>query len=104
MIYLMKCNVCDKEMDIGCPIELFDDIIAPGISCKDAIEQDGCKGKLKQVIVPSRVFARSPFPHSGNEIALPTNHFEDIRFTDKVHAREYLGERGLMSKWIENDM
>ena len=100
MIYLMRCDTCKRYLDIGCPINQHEDIIKPGIACGQK-----CLGILRQVITPPRlVFGREPFPHSGNEVALPTNHFEDIRFQDKIHAREYLGERGLMSKWIENDM
>jgi len=104
MLYDMKCDICKRVMEVGCPITLFDDIIRPGISCVDAHE-DGCKGRLKQIILPPRaIINRSPFPHSGNEVQLPTKHHEDIRFDDKIHAREYLAENGLTSKWIENDM
>lgn len=100
MIYLMRCDTCKMEMDIGCPINQHSDIIVPGIACGQE-----CYGTLRQVITPPKlVFGKEPFPHSNNEIALPTPHGEDIRFQDKIHAREYLGERGLTSKWIENDM
>jgi len=86
-------------MDIGCPADQWEYVIKPGMP------HDDCLGMLAQVITPPRaIFGREPFPHSGNEVALPTAHHEDIRFQDKVHAKEYLGERGLMSKWIENDM
>jgi hypothetical protein len=50
------------------------------------------------------MFMKESFPATGNEVSLPTPHGEDIKFQDKIHAREYLNEHGLMSKWIENDM
>ena len=101
MIYSMRCNTCKRNLDIGCPITQWEDIIQPGIVCG----MKTCSGTLVQVITPPRiVFGRDPFPHSGNEVALPTKDHEDIRFQDKIHAREYLAENGLTSKWIENDM
>jgi len=104
MLYDMRCDVCKRELEIGCPISLHDDIVKPGIKCRDAME-DGCLGTMKQVFkAPSMVINKEPFPATGNEMHLPTNHHEDVKFTDKVHAKDWLGERGLMSKWIENDM
>ena len=97
MLYLMRCD-CGVELDIGCPANQYDDIIKPGI------DHVGCHGILRHVITPSTVFSRGPFPATGNEIQLPTPHFEDKKFMDKIHAREWLGERGLTSKWIEDDM
>ena len=99
MLYLMRCDTCKKELTIGCPAEQWDDIIKPGMP------HDDCYGMLAQVITPPRiVFGRDPFPRTGAEVQLPTPHHEDIRFQDKIHAREYLAENGLTSKWIENDM
>lgn len=101
MIYLMRCDSCKKELDIGCPITQWEDIIRPGIACGTP----GCFGMLAQVITPPRiVFGREPFPRTGAEVQLPTPDHVDIRFDDKIHAREYLAENGLTSKWIENDM
>ena len=100
MLYTMRCDFCKRELEIGCPISQHEDIIAPGIECGKK-----CPGTLKQVIkAPRHIFSKEPFPSTGNEVALPTAHGEDIKFTDKQHARDYLGERGLTSKWIENDM
>lgn len=100
MLYDMRCDTCKRELEIGCPINQHEDIIKPGIVCGE-----DCNGILHQVFrPPSMIIRRSPFPATGNEVALPTNHGEDIRFQDKSHARDWLGERGLMSKWIENDM
>ncbi len=96
----MRCDTCRRELVIGCPISQHGDIIAPGILC-----ENGCSGRLKQIIkVPSMFIKKEPFPATGNEIQLPTPHGEDKEFTDKIHAREWLGERGLTSKWIEDDM
>jgi len=80
MIYLMKCDYCERELDIGCPAHSWEDIIKPGINCGE-----DCFGKLRQIITPPKlVFGRDPFPHSGNELQLPTPHGVDIRFQDKV--------------------
>jgi len=96
----MRCDVCERELEIGCPISLHDDIIKPGIPCGD-----DCYGILRQVFKPSSmIIERSPFPATGNEVQLPTPHHVDMKFQDKIHARDWLGERGLTSKWIENDM
>lgn len=101
MLYEMKCDVCERVLDLGCPITLHSDIIKPGVAC----EQNGCKGTLRQVITPPKqIKVKGSFPAEGNEVALPTPHGQDIKFKDKVHAREYLGEHGLTSKWIEDDM
>ena len=103
MRYLMRCTVCYRESVIGIPIDQHEYVIKPGWSC--TTDENSCAGRMKQVIeAPNMIINRSPFPHSGNEIALPTQHHEDIKFKDKVHAREYLAENGLTSKWIENDM
>lgn len=100
MLYDMRCDTCKRELEIGCPLNQHDDIIKPGIACGD-----GCDGILHQVLKgPSLIIKKSPFPSTGNEVQLPTEHGEDVRFQDKSHARDWLGERGLTSKWIENDM
>jgi hypothetical protein len=100
MLYDMRCDVCEKELTIGCPISQHEDIISPGILCGNK-----CPGTMKQVFkAPSMVISKEPFPATGNEIQLPTPHGVDKKFTDKVHASEWLGERGLISKWIEDDM
>jgi len=100
MLYDMRCDVCKVEIEIGCPISLHDDIIKPGIECGES-----CYGTLRQILKPSSlIIERSPFPATGNEVQLPTPHNVDKKFQDKSHARDWLGERGLMSKWIENDM
>ncbi len=99
MLYDMRCNLCKKELSIGCTMDQWESIIKPGMP------HDGCYGILKQIIKgPSMIINRSPFPATGNEVQLPTEQFEDVKFTDKYHATEWLGERGLTSKWIENDM
>jgi hypothetical protein len=101
MLYQMKCDICKRELEIGCPITQHSDIITPGIRCR----KNNCAGILRQVITPAGpVFVKGGFPATGNEVALPTNHGEDIKFKDKHHARDYLEDHGLMSKWIENDM
>jgi len=103
MKYQMRCTVCKRELEIGCPIDQHDNFIKPGIPCTDTLE--GCFGVLHQVFTPAKMFInRSPFPGQGNEVQLPTKHGEDVKFRDKSEAREWLGERGLTSKWIENDM
>ena len=100
----MRCNVCKRVIDIGCPITQHEDIIKPGIPCSDPILSQ-CSGTLKQILVAPRVvFAKEGFPATGNEIQLPTEHGVDIKFQDKYHAQDYLEEHGLISKWIENDM
>jgi len=114
MIYLMKCDKCDKTLEIGCPMNRHDDIIKPGIGCQDELNyingcgsqsKRTCTGILRQVIVPPRhMFVRGSFPATGNEVQLPTEHGVDIKFQDKYHARDYLEDHGLVSKWIENDM
>lgn len=104
MLYPMKCDTCHKVLDIGCPMESHTAVIKPGIKCNDQIK-DGCNGTLVQIIMaPCTIINRSPFPGTGNEVQLPTNHGEDMTFRDKSEAKDWLGERGLMSKWIENDM
>ena len=104
MIYLMRCDTCKKTLEIGCPAEMHEDFIKPGIKCNDGIES-GCNGFMKQVILaPHTIINRSPFPGTGNEVQLPTPHGEDMHFRDKSEATDWLGERGLTSKWIENDM
>lgn len=101
MLYEMRCDECGRELEIGCPINQHDDMIRPGILC----ENDNCIGTLRQILKgSSMIINRSPFPSTGNEVQLPTEHGEDVKFQDKNHARDWLGERGLMSKWIENDM
>ena len=96
----MRCNVCMKVLEIGCPINQHNDIIVPGIKC-----EGHCQGTLKQIIVtPGMIIRRSAFPGVGNEVQLPTPHGVDMKFRDKSEARDWLGERGLTSKWIENDM
>lgn len=105
-MYTMRCDVCKRIVEIGVPITYHDMIIKPGIPC-DAQEGNriACVGTLRQVIVPPRhMFMKGSFPATGNEVSLPTAHGEDIKFKDKIHAREYLAEHGLTSKWIENDM
>ncbi len=100
-LYDMKCDKCERMLEIGCPIDQHEDIIKPGIKC----ELDNCSGILHQVFrPPSQIIRRSPFPATGNEVQLPTPDGVDVRFQDKIHARDYLEERGLQSKWIENDM
>lgn len=100
MLYDMRCDECNRELEIGCPINEHLDIIVPGITCGKM-----CPGTMYQVIKsPSMIINREAFPATGNEVQLPTPHGEDKKFTDKIHAREWLGERGLTSKWIENDM
>lgn len=95
----MRCDVCKRTLEIGCPISMHEETVAPGIECGT------CPGTLRQIIVsPRSVFVKEGFPATGNEIQLPTEHGVDIKFQDKYHARDYLEERGLMSKWIENDM
>lgn len=104
MIYIMRCDVCKRTLEIGVPITQHENIIKPGIKCNDGIES-GCVGTMRQIIVPaSTIIHRSPFPGTGNEVQLPTNHGDDKKFRDKSEARDWLGERGLTSKWIENDM
>ena len=104
MLYTMRCDVCRRILNIGVPILQHESIIKPGIRCDDNIEF-GCVGILRQIITPPAIIInRSPFPGSGNEVQLPTNHGEDMNFRDKSEARDWLGERGLTSKWIENDM
>ena len=103
MKYDMRCDVCERVLEIGCPINQHNDVIKPGIACNEDVLI--CHGTLRQVILPPRMFInRSPFPGSGNEIQLPTKNGEDVKFRDKNEARDWLGERGLTSKWIENDM
>ena len=110
MLYEMRCDVCKRELEIGCSINMHDDIIKPGILCTkwDKLwppRSGYCKGTLRQVFKPSSmIIERSPFPATGNEVQLPTPHHVDMKFQDKIHARDWLGERGLTSKWIENDM
>ena len=106
MLYDMRCDVCKRELEIGCPISQHEDIIKPGIPCEHGNPPwQNCYGILRQVFKPSSmIIERSPFPATGNEVQLPTPHFEDVKFQDKIHAKDWLGERGLMSKWIENDM
>jgi len=106
MLYDMRCDECKRELEIGCPISLHDDIIKPGIECtRDAYMLGGCIGTLRQILRPSSmIIKRSPFPATGNEVQLPTPHHVDMKFQDKIHARDWLGERGLTSKWVENDM
>jgi len=100
MLYLMRCGTCKRHMDIGCPINQHEDIIKPGIVCGRP-----CLGILRQVIqAPRTIINRSEFPSTGNEVQLPTPHGVDMKFQDKYHARDWLGERGLTSGWIENDM
>lgn len=101
MLYPMRCGTCKRELDVGCPAKDYDSIIKPGIKC----EYNKCTGTLFRFFTPVRtIINRSPFPGKGNEVAIPTNHGEDMSFRDKSEARDWLGERGLMSKWIENDM
>jgi len=98
MNYLMRCDSCDAEIRITCSISEHEHIVKPGIECR-------CRGIHKQVLeVPEHMFTREPFPGTGNEMQLPTPHGVDVKFRDKIEGREWLGERGLMSKWIENDM
>jgi len=105
MLYDMRCDVCKRELEIGCPINQHDDIIKPGINCRDDLGYGSCNGTMRQILKPSSmIIERSPFPATGNEVQLPTPHNVDKKFQDKSHARDWLGERGLMSKWIENDM
>ena len=106
MIYSMKCDTCGKQLDIGCPVDRWETYIKPGIVCNDPSITASCDGMLRQIITPPKViFGREPFPRDApNEVQLPTPYGEDKRFDDKHHAREWLGERGLTSKWIENDM
>ena len=114
MIYQMRCDTCHRILDIGCPMNQHEDIIKPGIACDQEMTTfirhktrtiTNCNGTLRQVILPARIFSRSVFPgKEPNEIQLPTPYGVDMEFSDKIHAREWLGERGLMSKWIENDM
>ena len=100
MLYDMRCDICKRELMIGCPISQHEDIIRPGIDCGN-----GCYGKMRQILKsPSVIINRSPFPATGNEVQLPTPHHVDKKFSDKIHAREWLGERGLISKWVEDDM
>jgi hypothetical protein len=104
MIYSMRCDVCKKVLDVGVPVNMHESFIKPGIRCNDGIET-GCVGMMNQIIMPPAfIINRSAFPGRGNEVALPTAHGEDVRFRDKSEARDWLGERGLTSKWIENDM
>lgn len=103
MLYDMRCDVCKRDLEIGCPITQHEDIIKPGITCSEDILQ--CHGMLRQVIVsPRHMFLKESFPATGNELQLPTDNGVDIKFQDKYHARDYLEGHGLMSKWIENDM
>lgn len=100
MLYRMRCDYCKKELEIGCPISQHDSIIAPGIA-----HEGGCFGTFRQIIEAPRIaFAKEGFPKHGHEIALPTEHHESKSFRDKSEARDWLGERGLTSKWIENDV
>ena len=48
--------------------------------------------------------SRENLPGNGNEVQLQTNHGDDMKCQDKSEVRDWLGERGLTSKWIENDM
>ena len=97
MLYLMRCDRCEKELEIGCPINMHLDMIKPGIDCD-------CSGKMYQVMQPPRhVFMKSAFPRRGNELFLPTPHGVDLPFTDKIHCREYLAEHDLVSGRVEND-
>ena len=101
MLYPMRCDICKRELDIGCPMLDYDSIVKPGIKCG----YKNCAGILRRFFTPAKmIINRSPFPGKGNEVAIPTNHGEDMSFRDKSEARDWLGERGLMSKWIENDM
>lgn len=97
MLYQMRCGECGKELELGCPLAHFDAVIKAGQPCD-------CGGTMHQVITrPSHAFGRSPFPREGNEQFLPTPDGQDIRFQDKMHAREYLAEHGLVSGRVEND-
>lgn len=101
MLYSMRCDICKRELGIGCPMKDYDSIIKPGIKC----EYMGCAGTLVRFFASiNMIINRSPFPGTGNEVHLPTPHGEDKKFRDKSEAKDWLGERGLMSKWIENDM
>lgn len=103
-MYLMRCDTCKRTLEIGCPAMLHEEFIKPGMKCTNSLN-NGCNGNMKQVITaPHTIINRSAFPGTGNEVQLPTNHGEDVRFRDKSEARDWLGERGLTSKWIENDM
>jgi hypothetical protein len=101
MLYDMRCDTCKRTVEIGCPISMHEDIIVPGIECNEG----NCHGKLKQIITPPRhMFVKEGFPGTGNEMQLPTPDGVDVKFRDKIECRDYLGERGLQSNWIENDM
>jgi len=107
MLYEMRCDLCKREIEIGCPISQHEYIIKPGMLCKGSVPSVlGCAGTLRQFHKNASIMVidRSPFPGTGNEVQLPTHHGEDMNFRDKSEARDWLGERGLTSKWIENDM
>ncbi|KKM07090.1 hypothetical protein LCGC14_1737420 [marine sediment metagenome] len=105
MLYDMRCDVCRRELTIGVPISQHKNVIAPGWPCSAAPTKFNCSGRMKQIFkAPSMIISREPFPATGNEVQLPTPHHVDKKFQDKIHARDWLGERGLTSKWIENDM
>jgi len=99
MIYVMRCTSCGDTLEMTVPANKHTDLIKPGWP------HPGCLGRMEQVILaPHTIINRSPFPGRGNEVQLPTDHGEDKNFRDKSEARDWLSERGLTSKWIENDM
>ncbi|KKK72189.1 hypothetical protein LCGC14_2906370, partial [marine sediment metagenome] len=68
MLYDMRCDVCERELEIGCPISQHDDIIKPGILCTGNLFKgmivkysNTCQGTLRQVFKPSfMIIERSP--------------------------------------------
>lgn len=95
MIYTKECLDCGEAREISCRISEHETIVKPDTICPS------CGGRERQVIENSlEIRHRSPFPKGLNDNC---TYGDPIYLRDKSHARDVLAERGLGSKFIDDD-
>lgn len=95
MIYTKECLDCGNYREICCSISQHEVQVKPVSRCPN------CGGVERQVIeAPCEIRERTPFPKHGHEHVSYKPGFHSFR--DRGHAREYLAERGLGSKFLDD--
>lgn len=94
MIYEFCCTKCTKRATIGIPMKLYDELK------KDVV----CCGQQMEPVITGGLgaFLREPFP-KGYEI---TEHCteEPVYCKDKSHLRDLVESKGMVSRYLEDDM